>query len=65
MIRGKAALDALKSKAERELGKVLGVRARVEVVAAGAIPRTDFKARRVIDDRELFKSMAAGGNTSR
>ena len=63
--KGKGALDALKSKAERELGKVLGVRARVEVVAAGEIPRTDFKARRVIDDRELFKSMAASGSTNR
>ena len=41
------------------LQKVLGVRAKVEVVAPGAFPRTDFKARRVIDDRALFREMAS------
>jgi phenylacetate-CoA ligase len=35
------------------------VRARVEIVAPGALPRTDFKARRVIDDREVFRTMRA------
>ena len=48
-------LDALREQAEKDLGIVLGVRARVEIVVAGAIPRTDFKARRVIDDRDLFR----------
>ena len=48
-------LDALREKAEKDLGVVLGVRARVEIAAAGTIPRTDFKARRVIDDRDLFR----------
>jgi len=30
----------------------------VEVVAEQTIPRTDFKARRVIDDREMFRAFA-------
>ncbi len=33
--------------------KMLGLRAKVEVVAPGTFPRTDFKARRVIDDRDV------------
>ena len=33
------------------------LRARVETVAPGTFPRTDFKARRVIDDRSLFREM--------
>ena len=55
--KGGDALDGLRIRAEKDLGKVLGVRARVEIAAAGEIPRTDFKARRVIDDRDLFKSL--------
>jgi phenylacetate-CoA ligase len=31
----------------------------VEVVDHGTFPRTDFKARRVIDDREVFREMNA------
>ena len=41
--------------------KVLGVRTRVEVTALDEFPRTDFKARRVIDDRDMFRSLMAGG----
>jgi phenylacetate-CoA ligase len=29
----------------------------VEIAAPGSIPRTDFKARRVIDDRAVFRDM--------
>ena len=36
---------------------MLGLRTMVEVVDPGTYPRTDFKARRVIDDREVFKDM--------
>jgi phenylacetate-CoA ligase len=55
--KGEAALADLRRRAEAKLQTVLGVRARIEVVAAGAIPRTDFKARRVVDDRDLFRSL--------
>ncbi len=41
------------------LRKVLGIRARVDVVAPGTFPRTDFKARRVVDDRRLFRDFAS------
>ena len=53
------AYEALRLKAEKKLGAVIGVRARVEIVAAETIPRTDFKARRVVDDRDLFHSLTA------
>jgi phenylacetate-CoA ligase len=37
--------------------KTLAVRAVVEIVGPATFPRTDFKARRVIDDREVFREM--------
>jgi phenylacetate-CoA ligase len=52
--------EDLRRRAEAKLGAVIGVRARVEIVAADTIERTDFKARRVIDDRDLFRSLTAG-----
>ena len=33
----------------------LGVRPRVELVPEGTIPRTEFKAKRIIDDRDLYQ----------
>ncbi len=42
---------------EKNLQKMLGLRAAVEIVEPGSIPRTDFKARRVIDDRAVFQAM--------
>jgi len=33
----------------------LGVRPVLELVAEGSLPRTEFKARRVIDDRDLYR----------
>jgi phenylacetate-CoA ligase len=38
---------------------MLGLRAKVEVVAPGTFPRTDFKARRVVDDRDVFRELNA------
>jgi phenylacetate-coenzyme A ligase PaaK-like adenylate-forming protein len=32
----------------------LGVHPVVDLVPPGAVPRTEFKARRVIDDRDLY-----------
>ena len=54
---GEEAIERLRRRAEAGLNRVLGVRARVEVVEAGVLPRTDFKARRVVDDRDLFRSL--------
>ncbi len=54
---GEQAEAALKQQAEKDLMRALGVRARVQVVRLNSIPRTDFKARRVIDDRDLFRTL--------
>jgi phenylacetate-CoA ligase len=37
--------------------KLLGLRTKAEIVAQGSLPRTDFKARRIIDDRAVFREM--------
>ena len=37
--------------------KTLALRCRIEVAAPGTFARTDFKARRVIDDREVFREL--------
>jgi phenylacetate-CoA ligase len=55
--RGDDAPAAMRASAAAELQKVLGLRAMIEVVPPGTFPRTDFKARRVVDDREVFRQM--------
>jgi phenylacetate-CoA ligase len=57
--KGDAGTAALREEAARKLQKMLGLRAKVEIVAPGTFPRTDFKARRVVDDREVFRDMNA------
>ena len=54
---GESAAHALKQRAETDLLRALGVRAKVQIAPPDSIPRTDFKARRVIDDRDLFKTL--------
>ena len=49
----------MRDEAQRQLLRMLGLRAKVEIVPPGTFPRTDFKARRVIDDREVFREMNA------
>jgi phenylacetate-CoA ligase len=39
---------------------VLGVGARVAPVSSGTFERTEFKARRVIDNRDLLRSAVVG-----
>jgi len=55
--RGADAYVRMRDDAAKALQKMLGLRARVEVVPPGTFPRTDFKARRVVDDREVFREM--------
>ena len=50
-------LAAFKETVAKRIHTMLGLRAGVEVVAPGTFPRTDFKARRVIDDREVFREL--------
>lgn len=56
---GAQALEGYRTAVARKMQKVLGIRAMVEVVEPGSIPRTDFKARRVVDDRAVFRDMRA------
>lgn len=56
---GPERVEAFRSEVARKMQKVLGVRTIVEVAPPGSIPRTDFKARRVIDDRAVFREMRA------
>lgn len=55
--KGPDAVRSLGEKAEAELSRVLGVRARVVMVDPETFPRTDFKAQRVVDDRDLYQSL--------
>jgi phenylacetate-CoA ligase len=55
--RDARAAEAMGADARQRLHKVLGLRAVVEVVPPGTFPRTDFKARRVVDDRDVFREM--------
>ena len=57
--QGEDALIALAETAQHKLLRMLGLRAKVEVVAPGTFPRTDFKARRVVDDRDVFRELHA------
>ena len=56
-----AACDAyLRATMTERLRARLGVHPVVELVAAGALPRTEFKARRVVDDRDLYRRSLHG-----
>jgi len=56
--RGAEALGAMRAETGQRVQKVLGLRAVTEIVPPGTFPRTDFKARRVVDDREVFRQMS-------
>jgi phenylacetate-CoA ligase len=56
-----AAQERLRTAMVERLRARLGVRSRVELVPGGAIPRTEFKARRVIDDRDLYRRGTSHG----
>ena len=49
-----ASCAALAATMKERLRARLGVTPMVELVAPGELPRTEFKARRVIDDRDLY-----------
>jgi phenylacetate-CoA ligase len=56
---GNDALADFRSEVAQKMHKMLGLRAGVEIVPPNSIARTDFKARRVIDDRAVFRDMHA------
>lgn len=55
--QGAGALQAYREQVAHDVRTMLGLRTMVEVVEPGTYPRTDFKARRVVDDRQVFKDM--------
>jgi phenylacetate-CoA ligase len=54
---GEGSIDGVRERAEVELRVRLGVRARVEMLSPGSLERTEFKARRVIDSRDLLRGV--------
>jgi phenylacetate-CoA ligase len=55
--RGEAEIARFARKLGETLQKTLGVRAKIEAVPPATFSRTEFKARRVIDDRDLFREI--------
>ncbi|GAC1594172.1 MAG: phenylacetate--CoA ligase [Candidatus Velthaea sp.] len=59
------ARERFRTDVAHRIHKMLGLRTRAEIVPSGSLPRTDFKARRVVDDREVFRDayaqLRAGG----
>jgi phenylacetate-CoA ligase len=56
---GHDARETFRQHVSKGIHKLLGLRTRAEIVETGSLPRTDFKARRVIDDRDVFRDMNA------
>ncbi|MFG1481102.1 AMP-binding protein [Xanthobacter sp. V4C-4] len=56
---GRDQVERFRGEVARSVQRLLGLRAVVEVIDTGALPRTDFKARRVVDDRDVFRAMNA------
>ncbi|HSC71333.1 MAG TPA: AMP-binding protein [Candidatus Methylomirabilis sp.] len=53
--RDRGRLGRLRRELERRCRTTLGVRTTVQLLEPGTLARTEFKARRVIDNRDLFK----------
>jgi phenylacetate-CoA ligase len=62
-LRTAMAQDVWVKKVGEDLRTVLGVGAKVVAMAPSTFERTDFKARRVIDNRNLFQSLERGGES--
>jgi phenylacetate-CoA ligase len=55
--KGSGEIARFRAEIERKMQTMLGLRTLIEVVEPHSLPRTDFKARRVIDDRAVFREM--------
>jgi len=51
------ALEQIRQRMEEEVRARCGVRAIIQLVPAWTFPRTEFKARRVIDKRDLYEEL--------
>jgi phenylacetate-CoA ligase len=56
-LEGEEALEQFRQTVAHRIQRMLGLRTKAEIVPAGSLPRTDFKARRVIDDRAVFRDV--------
>jgi len=50
-------LEGLRREMELRLRTVIGVRPVIKLEPPGVLPRTEFKARRVIDNRDLYRDL--------
>ena len=50
--------ERIARRLQSDLGSTLGIRAEVQLKAPGELERTQFKARRVVDERDLHKASA-------
>ena len=58
-IFSEGAVEKYRDEVNHRIQKLLGLRAKAEIVGHATLPRTDFKSRRVIDDRAIFRDMNA------
>jgi phenylacetate-CoA ligase len=56
---GEAAVRRFGEEVAQRIHALLGLRAVIEVAAPGSLPRTDFKASRIVDDRDVFRQFAS------
>ena len=54
--------QALVATMRERLRARLGVHPVIDLVAEGTLPRTEFKARRVVDDRDLYRATLGGSD---
>ena len=52
---GNIAVTSFHKQVEAKLQQLLGIRSKVSIVAENSLSRSDHKAQRVIDDREIFQ----------
>jgi len=52
-------IDGLKGVIVERLQARLGIRPNVELLPQGSLPRTEFKSRRIIDNRDLYREVLA------
>jgi phenylacetate-CoA ligase len=55
--QGPSAVEHFRVQVEKGLARTLGVTAKVHAVPPATLERTEFKARRVIDNRDLFREV--------
>ena len=56
--------DALRQAMRERLRARIGIHPVIDLVPQGTLPRTEFKARRVVDDRDLYRQALVEGGDS-